>query len=98
MKQATLMVTGQGVKHPRNKNAVFLSGRPVLLGSDFGALINEALEWEDKYGEDRGHGWLLRHPLKKLWLFQHYSAQEAPSTPRCIPAADAAHTITASEA
>jgi len=34
--------------------------------------MEEAQQCENDWGEDRGHGWLLRHPLKKLLLFQQY--------------------------
>ena len=37
------------------------------------------------YGEDRGHGWLLNHPLRKLLFYQHYLDTQA----RLAPAAKA---------
>lgn len=40
--------------------------------SDFIELLNEGQDYENKYGRDRGNGWLLRHPLKKLLLFQQF--------------------------
>lgn len=24
------------------------------------------------YGEDKGHGWLLRHPIQKMGLYKDY--------------------------
>jgi len=71
MKQATKLVSGEGVPHPRS-SAVFMAGTAVKLGADFLELISMAVQWEKKYGEDYGHGWLLRHPLKKLHLYQAY--------------------------
>ena len=38
-----------------------------------------------RYGEDAGHGWKTRHPLKKLVLFQHFlfrNEDKARQTPR----------------
>ena len=55
VKQATKMVSGAGVPHPR-ADAIFLENQPVGLGSDFLALIDEAQEFEDTHGEDYGHG------------------------------------------
>jgi len=78
MKQATKLVSGEGVPHPR-ANAVFMEDRPVSLGWDFLTLIDEAQEWEDENGEDYGHGWLLRHPIKKLHLFQAFVANKKGS-------------------
>jgi len=40
--------------------------------TDLGALHREAKQYEDRYGEDKGHGWLLRHPITKLMLFKEY--------------------------
>merc|ERR1712216_775340 len=86
-RQAKRLASGEGVPHPRS-SAVFMQGQPVTLGSDFLTLIDEAQAWEDKYGEDYGHGWLLRHPLKKLHLYQAFlasggqcKAPEEPSKP-----------------
>jgi len=92
LKQATKLASGQGVPHPRAE-ATFHEGVVVTLGDDFLALIDEAQEWEDANGEDFGHGWLLRHPLKKLHIYQAFrsdrdsktqgkaTTEEAPSPP-----------------
>ena len=69
LRQARKMLSGQGVEHPRN-DAWFRRNEPVHLGCNFGQLIEDAWDFENTYGEDYGHGWLLRHPLKKLWLYQ----------------------------
>ena len=84
LRQARKMLSGQGVEHPRN-NAFFRRNEPVHLGCDFGQLIEDAWDFENTYGEDYGHGWLLRHPLKKLWLYQSqlmYDNQLSKNKPR----------------
>ena len=73
LRQARLLVGGAGVAHRYNDAApVFARGRKLTLGSNFTSLLDEAWEWENTYGEDYGHGWLLRHPIKKLMLFQEH--------------------------
>ena len=71
LRQARKLLSGQGVEHPRN-DAFFRRNDPVHLGCNFRDLISDAWDFENTYGEDYGHGWLLRHPLKKLWLFQNH--------------------------
>ena len=64
---------------------VFRKGEPVTMQSDISAIIEDARDYEDQYGEDRGHGWLLNHPLRKLLFYQHYLDTKA----RLAPAAKA---------
>jgi len=40
--------------------------------SDIVELLRLAHECENKWGRDRGNGWLLRHPLTKLLRFQQF--------------------------
>jgi hypothetical protein len=49
-----------------------MKGHRVTPMSDIVQLMEEAQECEDKWGRDRGNGWLLSHPLKKLLLFQQF--------------------------
>jgi len=39
-------------------------------------MAAEARDYESMYGKDKGHGWLLKHPIEKLKLFQEYYNQE----------------------
>lgn len=55
-----------------SEGCYFMKGKPVTPMSDIVELLKEAQKCEDKWGEDRGNGWLLRHPLKKLLLFQQF--------------------------
>ena len=40
--------------------------------SDIVELMIEGQACEDKWGRDHGNGWLIKHPLKKLLLFQQF--------------------------
>ena len=49
------------------------------MQTDLKALYEEALRWdcpvsEGGQGRDKGNGWAIRHPIKKLFLYQHYLA------------------------
>jgi hypothetical protein len=44
----------------------------VSLKDDFNALYAEAQTFQNTHGHDRGNGWLLFHPIKKLKLLQEY--------------------------
>lgn len=50
----------------------FMKGTKVEPTTDVVALLIEAQNCEDKWGRDRGNGWLLLHPLKKLLMFQQF--------------------------
>jgi hypothetical protein len=77
MRQVTKMANGEGVRYESAKygwpeGCYFLKGTRVNPLSDLVELMNKAVEAENKWGIDRGNGWLLRHPLKKLLLFQQF--------------------------
>lgn len=59
-----------------NDDIMFVSGYPVRLSMDFGEMLEDAKKYEDKYGEDKGHGWGLRHPIKKLHEYQKYVLEQ----------------------
>ena len=77
MRQVTKLATGQGVRYesPRYgwpEGCYFMKGKKVTPLSDLVELMHQAIEAENKHGIDRGNGWLLRHPIKKLLLFQQF--------------------------
>ena len=79
-------MSGEGVTYAYwPDGVVFRKGEPVTMQSDISAIIEDARDYEDQYGEDRGHGWLLNHPLRKLLFYQHYLDTKA----RLAPAAKA---------
>ena len=86
IRQVRKLVSGEGVTYSYwPDNVVFRKGEPVTMQSDISAIIEDARDYEDQYGEDRGHGWLLNHPLRKLLFYQHYLDTKA----RLAPAAKA---------
>ena len=40
------------------------------------SLFVDQAEHEDTYGKDRSNGWTFSHPIKKLYLFQCWTAKE----------------------
>ena len=77
MRQVTKLATGEGVRYesPRYgwpEGCYFMKGKKVTPLSDLVDLMHQAIEAENKHGIDRGNGWLLRHPIKKLLLFQQF--------------------------
>eukprot|EP00854_Cymbomonas_tetramitiformis_P024269 gene24269-29477_t len=71
MRQVRVLVSGTGITYRHwPDNVIFGENQPVTLSSDFVQLYGEAAQFENKYGEDRGHGWLLRHPITKLLCYQ----------------------------
>lgn len=64
------LVNGEGVKHPMT-NEYFKRNVKIHLDHNFHALLEEASEWVYNNGGDRGHGWLVEHPVKKCLIYQH---------------------------
>ncbi len=64
------LVNGEGIQHPTTR-AYFKRNVHVQLHDDFYALLDEASEWVCQNGGDRGHGWLVEHPVKKCLIYQH---------------------------
>ena len=73
MSQVRKLVAGQGITYVQwPDHVVFCPNRKVTLEDDFEALLEAGQKYTKKYGEDKGHGWLLRHPLNKLRQYQAY--------------------------
>ena len=81
LNQTTKLVSGFGIQHPRSQKegCVFRKGVPLRLDDDVESILNDAWAWEAIHGEDLGHGWLVRHPLKKIILFQRHTVDLAKS-------------------
>eukprot|EP00941_MAST-03F_sp_MAST-3F-sp1_P004866 g4866.t1 len=78
MKQTRKLVAGAGISyHHWSPGVLFLENQPVNLSSNFLEFHVKAQNFEDLHGRDRGNGWLLRHPLKKLWLFQQHKLRQS---------------------
>lgn len=74
LRQVTKLAKGEGVGYKGNwpDHVFYCKDRPIDLYYDFDEMTKEARRYEDTYGEDKGHGWLTRHPIKKLKLYQDY--------------------------
>jgi len=74
MRQAKLLYDGDGVfyKWWPEKNSIFMKGVRITPLTDIVQVLLDAKAWENKYGSDKGNGWLLQHPLKKMLIFQQF--------------------------
>lgn len=73
VRQVRKLVAGEGITYKGWPNdTCFYEGRKIGLGSNFQRMHAEAKQFEKTYGKDKGNGWLLQHPIKKLELFQEY--------------------------
>jgi len=68
------LISGRGITYRNWPTDIRFhgNGQRVDLKTDLEALLKAAKNHEDQFGEDKGHGWLLRHPIKKLLLYQQY--------------------------
>ena len=68
------LITGQGVTHRNKPGEAFLHGYKVTPKDDIDAIRMTANAWLPcRKGPgclDKGHGWALDHPLKKLKMFK----------------------------
>lgn len=76
-KQVEKLASGKGIPYVRWKKGVrFYRGKKVDLSFDFHKMLQEAKKFEEKHGEDVGHGWVLTHPIKKLQLYKAFLAEK----------------------
>jgi hypothetical protein len=59
-----------------NSILIRVDSSKVDLTFDFGQMHDEAVRIEDTHGRDKGNGWLLKHPIRKLELYQEYTGME----------------------
>jgi len=77
MSKVKKLASNEGISYVQwPPNVFFYKGIEVNLSMDFDRLLQEAKAFEDTYGEDKGHGWLMRHPIGKLGQYQHYVVVE----------------------
>jgi hypothetical protein len=74
MNQVRKLVTGEGITyhHWASSSVSFKKGISIHLGQNMEELFQQAQDMEDTHGRDLGNGWLLRHPIRKLQLYQDY--------------------------
>mmetsp|Transcript_22133 Transcript_22133/g.51020 ORF Transcript_22133/g.51020 Transcript_22133/m.51020 type:complete len:296 (+) Transcript_22133:85-972(+) len=71
------LVTRKGITYKRwDEGIKFHEGETIDLTTDFETLLQKAKDFEEKHGTDKGNGWLLRHPIKKLHLYKQYILQK----------------------
>ncbi len=76
MRVVRKLSTGEGVRHPQT-GAFFKRNVPIALSDDFRAMHDEASEWVEENGGDKGHGWMIQHPVSKCFLYQRARAENA---------------------
>ena len=81
LRQITKLASGEGIRYESHaygwpEGCCFLGGVTVGPADDILKLMDIGRECEEKWGRDRGNGWLLSHPLKKLYMFQQYHLQD----------------------
>lgn len=77
IRQITKLFNGEGIRYVSERygwpdKCVFCKGVKVGPTDDILSLLETGKECEEEWGRDHGNGWLLRHPLKKLYEFQQY--------------------------
>ena len=78
IRQARKLLSGQGVPYKNWPEGVaFAKNESITLdGTNFDSLYERAKIFQKKYGEDKGHGWLLLHPIHKMKLYQEHRASQ----------------------
>jgi len=77
MRQVKKLHMGEGITYESKAygwpdGCYFMKGKEIGPTDDIIHLMEIAQTCEDDWGQDHGNGWLLRHPLKKLYMFQQY--------------------------
>ena len=77
VRQITKLHMGEGITYESKaygwpEGCFFMKGKKIGPTNDILHLMEIGQNCEDDWGQDHGNGWLLRHPLKKLYMFQQY--------------------------
>jgi hypothetical protein len=77
MRQVRKLVSGVGITyHHWSEGTYFKRGKNIHLDTKMEELYAEAVKMEQKHGKDLGNGWLLRHPIRKMELYQDYQLEQ----------------------
>ncbi|KAL7521088.1 hypothetical protein ACHAWX_005781 [Stephanocyclus meneghinianus] len=81
MKQITKLAEGEGIRYESKaygwpEGCFFMKGVKIGPHDDILKLMDIGQQCEDNWGRDHGNGWLLSHPLKKLYMFQQYHLKD----------------------
>ena len=77
LRQITKLANGEGIRYDSKaygwpQGCYFMKGVSVGPHDNILKLMDAGQECENEWGRDHGNGWLLSHPLKKLYQFQQY--------------------------
>lgn len=83
MRQVTKLAEGKGIRYESKQygwpeGCYFMRGKRITPVDDILKLMEIGRQCEEEWGIDRGNGWLLSHPLKKIFGFQQYHLQGEP--------------------
>ena len=68
-----LLASGEGIPYKNwPSDVLFYQDQHVDLSFDFDQMMDHGDQYLEAYGEDRSHGWLLKHPITKLKLYQEF--------------------------
>lgn len=72
MNKVMMLVNGYGVRHQSSMKDgfYFMKGTKITLDHNFAAMDIEANDWVHAHGGDVSHGWLIKLPLRKMWVYQ----------------------------
>lgn len=81
VRQISKLAAGEGIRYESRaygwpEGCFFLRGTSVGPADDILKLMEIGRGCEEEWGRDHGNGWLLSHPLKKLYMFQQYHLRE----------------------
>jgi hypothetical protein len=79
LRQVKRLASGVGITYKHwPAHVAFGRGRPItdIRTTDFVAWGNEAKAFEERNGRDLGNGWLLKHPITKLQVYQNYLLEQ----------------------
>jgi hypothetical protein len=81
LRQITKLANGEGIRYDSKaygwpEGCYFMKGVKIGPRDDILELMDMGQECENEWGRDHGNGWLLSHPLKKLYQFQQYCLEE----------------------
>jgi hypothetical protein len=77
LRQIAKLASGQGIRYESKaygwpEGCYFMKGTKIGPLDDILKLMDVGQQCEEEWGRDHGNGWLLSHPLKKLYMFQQW--------------------------
>jgi hypothetical protein len=81
IRQVRRLTSGDGItyKHWPTGTIFAPNERIHLSTTNFDQLFDRAKAWEERYGKDKGNGWLLKHPIMKLKIYQQHVQDQSRS-------------------